>query len=472
MRTEKKFVVKRLLPTSVLELFSRISFISSVPFLFSAFVFFSLHSCDGSPENTAKNLTIKVLRLHAEKYEKSEIVIRDEDGFVLSTGEFKKGGEISFEIPDKTKIKVILREKNEKGDTIAEGSTPVFSPAEVEKVNVLVLPLYQTSRFGFFLDEWAKAVEFKNSLFIFKESGDILELDYLLWEVKKAGEFTPRRYFSLTRTGDKIIIAGGESEDGTKIKLVEFFFPETGTTASGGELKAGRSGHKAVLWGNRIVFVGGDKDGTCEVSNIKANMLATEKIFRCFEEGEVKDFSVISVGDEEDFIRILLSGGQTQSGIIRGNTMLYISMSPAGEINYFSEEIYSPIRRTQHRAVKVGRNIFLLGGWDGEKEVEECEILKYKYTRFMTSGKMIYPRINFSVIPFDGRFVIAGGERANGQPVEEVEVMEGGCIFREVPLKLNFLPKIGNCGFSLFSNYGFFACEGTPTEIFPIPENF
>ena len=466
--TEKKCAVKSLLPTSVSELFSHVSFISS---LFSVFAFFSFLSCDGSPENTAKNLAIKVLRLHAEKYEKSEVIIRDENGFVLSTGEFKKGGEISFEIPDSVKIRVILKEKNEKGDTIAEGSTPVFSPAEVEKVNVLVLPLYQTSKFGFFLNEWAEAVEFKNSFFIFKESGDILELDYLLWEIKKAGEFTPRRYFTLTQMEDKIIIAGGESEDGTKTKLVEFFFPETGTTAEGGELKSARSGHKTVLWGNRIVFVGGDKDGTCEVSSIKGDTFLTEKIFRCFEEGEVKDFSVISVGEEDDFIRILLSGGQTQTGI-RGNTMLYVSVNPAGEINYFSEEIYSPIRRAQHQAVRVGRNIFLLGGWDGEKEVGECEVLKYKYTKFITSGKMIYPRINFSVIPFDGRFIIAGGEKSNGQPVEEVEIMEGGCVFREVPLKLNFLPKIGNCGFSLFSNYGFFTCEGTPTEIFPIPENF
>ncbi|MCS7214376.1 MAG: hypothetical protein NZ927_09215 [Candidatus Calescibacterium sp.] len=419
---------------------------------------FLLTSC-GSSVNY-KELKIKLSKIIPSAYDSLEIWIRDKDGKTLYFSESPKAFEHRISIDDfPKKIQVLVRAK--KGDSyVMEGVSPLISPEDLDRVEILFLPSSKSIIFPVVkdvvsYDVWAYPYELSDSLYIFTEKGRIFRISYVSWRSEEVGSFTPRKNFTLFgreyKDKNSIFIVGGEDGE-RKLDIVEVFVPNEAVFTYG-QLNYKRSGAKALTWQDVIIILGGDSEGYCEA--------ITQSGIKAFPCGITGRFSPVVLSQSKGLIKVLLYYKNT------GKTQMIYIMRTRDEFEVSYVEDIKSIKRINGEVVKQGDKTLLFGGYGDSGYIQECEIYDPETNSFVVSGYYNTPRVDFSAVDVEGNIFIVGGRDQSGSAILDIDAMRG-CVFEETGKTLSFPPKPSDCVFNLFSSYIMIFCQGAIPEIFPI----
>lgn len=415
------------------------------------YIFFIL-SC----ETKYKDLQVNLYQIVASNYDGIEIDIRDQHGKIIRRIDPQKSSQHEIKI-DEPPEKIQIFARGKKGDSyVLEGVSPIISVKNTNRTNILFLPSNRTVilpmvRTNIPTDTWLLTYETENDLMIFTEEGKIFSIDHISWDMKLVGKFTPRKRFSVFSIDEKIFIAGGEIGD-EKSDLVEIFDKNNGTSYFK-NLNYKRADAKVIEWNSAIILVGGDDQGYCE--------FITRGEISSFQCGLTSGFSILPISKSEGLLKLFVY--HKQSG---KHEIVYIIREPTSCCELSYRETKESIKRIGGEIVKQGEKILIIGGYNENGEVKECEIYDSKIDSIAIGGTH-NPRTDFSVLNIQGNIFIIGGKKTDGVPFSNIEIMRD-CIFEDTGKKLSFPPKPQNCAQSVFDSYIVLTCQGAIPEIFPI----
>lgn len=407
-----------------------------------------------SCETQYKDIRINLYQIVAQNYDKVEIEVRDQYGKILKYIDSPKSSQYEIKIDEMPeKIQIFVRGK--KGDSyVLEGISPIISSKNIERANILFIPTNKSVilpmvRSNISPDTWVSVYEKENEVMIFTEDGKIFSIDYLSWDIKFLDNFTPRKKFCVFSIEGKIFIAGGEI-NGEKTDLVEIF--DKGVSGFQ-NLRYRRSDSKAIEWKDGVILVGGDDQGYCEF--ITGGGISS---FQC---GLTSGLSILPISKEVGLLKLFVYHKQKGQYEI-----VYITREQNSRVEVSYRETIVGIKRIGGEITRQGEKILIMGGYNENGEIKECEIYDTNSETVSIAGTQ-EPKIDFSVINVQGNTFIIGGRRRDGKPISSVEIMRD-CIFEDTGKTISFPPKPQNCAHSVFDSYIVLICQGAIPEILPI----
>lgn len=232
----------------------------------------------------------------------------------------------------------------------------------------------------------------------------------------------PRSNMAVVATGGTIYCMGGNVDETSRAQAWAYDTAAR-TWTELPPMQEARSGHAAVVVGNRILVLGGTRleNGAVRwVRHIEALDLETRRWSAVgIAPFDRTRFAALAVSG-----RILLIGGQTPDEAATASVDI---LDPTTMT--WTRGVALPEGRNRHAAVRLGGDAYVLGG-EGPEGVARASVYRYRAggDGWALAAPMEVPRKNFAATALGARIVVAGGWDMVGERrifPSEVEVYDG-----------------------------------------------
>ncbi len=215
---------------------------------------------------------------------------------------------------------------------------------------------------------------------------------------------------AITRVGQTVVVSGGLGGDGKALSSVELFNPSTGTWRNLDELNVPRFGHAMTVFKGSLYALGG--------SNADGSIVGSVEVFENNEWTLLPDvelpFPVAGLGAVSTENEMVLIGGVEALGPTEKVQVIDFSDSPT---------IVAPLPepRSGFATIRVGRNIFVVGGRTASNDVLRS-VLRYDFENitWVDAGELRRARAGLAAVVTDQQLIVAGGRDRTGQVIRSI----------------------------------------------------